>query len=212
MWVKIAAYFADSSDRYLTMLADHLKISLLAFLIAAAIAVPAGWLCVRFSRWEKVINGFFGVLRVIPSLAVLLLILPLLGTGTVPAAVALVLLAIPPILMNTAAGLRGVEPFLLETAEAMGMEPNQVWTRVRFPLAMPMVMTGLKTAAVEIISGATLAAKIGAGGLGDIIFTGIGLYRTDLLIIGGVTVAALSLTTGLLFAVIEKVLFPYNNV
>jgi osmoprotectant transport system permease protein len=75
-----------------------------------------------------------------------------------------------------------------------------------------MVLTGLKTAAVEIISSATLAAKIGAGGLGDIIFTGIGLYRTDLLIIGGVTVAALSLTTGLLFAVIEKVLFPYNNV
>ncbi len=212
MWQKISAYFAESSGRYLTMLLEHLRISLLAFAVAALIAIPAGYLCARHRRAEKLITGFFGMLRVIPSLAVLLLILPVLGTGMRSAAAALVLLAIPPILLNTAAGLNGVAPFLLETAQAMGMEPRQVWTRVRFPLAMPMVLTGLKTAAVEILASATLAAKIGAGGLGDIIFTGIGLFRTDLLIIGGVSVAALSLLTGLLFTLLEKYCFRNQSI
>ena len=117
---------------------------------------------------------------------------------------ALVLLAVPPILMNTVAGLSGVPPFMLETAEAVGMTERQVWRQVRFPLAMPMTLTGVKTAAVEIVASATLAAKIGAGGLGDLIFAGIGLYKTDLLLIGGVSVALLSLSTGLIFALLER--------
>jgi osmoprotectant transport system permease protein len=144
------------------------------------------------------------MLRVIPSLAVLLLMLPILGTGTAPATLALVLLAIPPILMNTIAGLEEVPDFLLETAAGLGMEEKQIWRRVRFPLAMPMVLTGIRTAAVELVASATLAAKIGAGGLGELIFTGIGLYRTDMLLIGGLSVALLSLSTGLLFGIIEK--------
>lgn len=211
MWGQILSYFQTGSDRFFTMLADHLKISLLALIVAVAIAVPAGFLCVRYKKTQKLITGLFSVLRVIPSLAVLLLILPILGTGTGPAAVALVLLAIPPILMNTVASLEGVPVFLLETADGMGMEPRQKWTRVRIPLALPMILTGVKTAAVEIIASATLAAKIGAGGLGDIIFTGIGLFRTDLLLIGGVTVALLSLLTGLLFSVIDRRLLRYKT-
>ena len=92
---------------------------------------------------------------------------------------ALFLRAPPPILENTIAGLRDVPPFLLETAGGMGMTGRQVWMRVRFPLALPLILTGMKTAAVEIIASATLAARIGAGGMGDLIFTGIGLFRTD---------------------------------
>lgn len=210
MWQQIVSYFQTSSDRFLTMLADHLKISLLALIAAVLIAVPAGFLCVRYRRTQRFITGLFSVLRVIPSLAVLLLILPILGTGPGPAVVALVLLAIPPILMNTIAGLQSAPSFLLETAAGMGMEPRQVWTKVRIPLALPLVLTGVKTAAVEIIASATLAAKIGAGGLGDIIFTGIGLFRTDLLLIGGVTVALLSLLTGLLFGLLDRRLLKYK--
>jgi len=178
--------------------------SLIALVIAVLIGIPAGFLCVRHPRAQKVITGLFSVLRVIPSLAVLLLMVPLLGTGTAPAVVALVLLAVPPILMNTAAGLETVPPFILETANGLGMTGAQVWQKVRFPLAMPMILTGIKTAAVEIVSSATLASKIGAGGLGDIIFAGIGLNKTELLLIGGISVALLSLTTGLLFAMLEK--------
>lgn len=204
MGALIAAYFQENSGRFWGMLSAHVRISLIALVIAVLIGVPAGFLCVRWKRAQKYIAGLFSMLRVIPSLAVLLLMVPILGTGTAPAVVALVLLAVPPVLMNTVAGLAGVPAFMLETAEAVGMTPAQVWRKVRFPLAMPMILTGVKTAAVEIVASATIASKIGAGGLGDIIFAGIGLFKTELLLIGGVSVALLSLLTGLLFAVIEK--------
>ena len=122
------------------------------------------------------------------------------------------LLAVPPILMNTVAGLEGVPEFMLETAEGVGMNPTQVWTKVRFPLAMPMILTGIKTAAVEIVASATLASEIGAGGLGDIIFAGIGLFKTELLLIVGMSVALLSLLTGLIFAIIEKSTMKHRTV
>lgn len=204
MTAQILSYFETNSARFLSMLGAHIKVSLIALLVAVLIGVPAGFLCVRHPRSQKAVTALFSILRVIPSLAVLLLMVPLIGTGTAPAVVALVLLAVPPILMNTVAGLSGVPPFMLETAEAVGMTERQVWQKIRFPLAMPMILTGVKTAAVEIVASATLAAKIGAGGLGDLIFAGIGLFKTDLLLIGGVSVALLSLSTGLIFALLER--------
>ena len=113
--------------------------------------------------------------------------------------------------MNTVAGLETVPPFILETADGLGMTGAQVWQKVRFPLAMPMILTGIKTAAVEIVASATLASKIGAGGLGDIIFAGIGLFKTELLLIGGVSVALLSLATGLLFNLLEKKIMKHRT-
>ena len=205
-------YFESNGSRFWGMLLAHIRISLIALLIAVLIGIPAGFLCVRHPRSQKFIAGLFSVLRVIPSLAILLLMVPLLGTGTAPAVVALVLLAVPPILMNTVAGLDGVPPFMLETAEGLGMTAPQVWRKVRFPLAMPMILTGIKTAAVEVVASATLASKIGAGGLGDIIFAGIGLFKTELLLIGGISVALLSLCTGLLFALLEKQTMKHRTV
>ena len=212
MTALILNYFRENSGRFWGMLAAHVQVSILALGIAVLIGVPAGFLCVRWKKAQKYITGLFSVLRVIPSLAILLLMVPIMGTGTAPAVVALVLLAVPPILMNTVAGLEGVPPFMLETAEGVGMNPTQVWTKVRFPLAMPMILTGIKTAAVEIVASATLASKIGAGGLGDIIFAGIGLFKTELLLIGGVSVALLSLLTGLLFAIVEKSTMKHRTV
>ena len=212
MTALIGNYFQENSGRFWGMLAAHVQVSILALGIAVLIGVPAGFLCVRWKKAQKYITGLFSVLRVIPSLAILLLMVPIMGTGTAPAVVALVLLAVPPILMNTVAGLEGVLPFMLETAEGVGMNPTQVWTKVRFPLAMPMILTGIKTAAVEIVASATLASKIGAGGLGDIIFAGIGLFKTELLLIGGMSVALLSLLTGLIFAIIEKSTMKHRTV
>lgn len=212
MYHQIIEYFQMNSQRYFTMLTDHLQISLCALLAAAALAVPAGFFCVRYSVLQKPVSAVFGILRIIPSLAILLLMLPVLGTGAVPAAIALILLAVPPILENTIAGLLEVPPFLLETAGAMGMTGTQIWVKVRFPLALPLILTGMKTAAVEITASATLAARIGAGGLGDLIFTGIGLFRTDLLLIGGISVALLSLSAGIFFHLLEKIIFKYKRV
>lgn len=210
MWEQMMHYFQNNMQSYLRTVGEHITISLSALLIAVLIGVPAGFICVLAKRSQKPVVSFFQVLRVIPSLAILLLLIPIMGTGIKPALVALVLLAIPPILMNTVTGLEEVPKFMLETATAHGMTPTQVWQKVRIPLALPMILTGIKTALVEVIASATLAAKIGAGGLGEIIFTGLGLYRYDLLLIGGISVAILSISASLLFEQIDRWLLKYK--
>ncbi|MNN78027.1 Carnitine transport permease protein OpuCB [compost metagenome] len=112
--------------------------------------------------------------------------------------------------MNTVAGLEEVPAFMLETAYAMGMSDWQVLWKVKLPLAAPLILTGIKTAAIEVVASATLAAKIGAGGLGSIIFTGLGLNRIDLLLIGGVSVAVLSIASGLILDGAERWMFKYK--
>lgn len=207
---QIMNYLSANLDTYLAAVAQHIRISLLALAAAVAIGIPFGYLAVRYGKYEKLIVSVFQVLRIIPSLAVLILLIPLMGTGTRPAMTALVLLAVPPILMNAAAGLHDVPAFMLETARAMGMTERQVWRTVRFPLALPLILTGIKTAMIEIIASATLASKIGAGGLGDIIFTGLGLNRTDLLLVGGVSVALLSIASALILDLTDRMLLRYQ--
>ena len=207
----ILAYFMANSAAFWSAVREHVLISAASLAVALIIAVPGGYLCVRYGGLKKTLLAVFQTLRIVPSLAVLFLLIPVMGTGFMPATAALVLLAIPPILLNTVAGLDGVPQGMLETAAGLGMTRRQVWRKVRFPLAMPMILTGVKIAVIEIIASATLAAKIGAGGLGEIIFTGLGLNRIDLLLIGGFSVSVLSLAGGLTFAVLGKALFRYRE-
>ncbi|AMD91209.1 glycine/betaine ABC transporter permease [Desulfovibrio fairfieldensis] len=207
----IIAYFMANSAAFWAAVREHVLISAASLAVALLIAVPGGYLCVRYGGLKKALLAVFQTLRIVPSLAVLFLLIPVMGTGFMPATAALVLLAVPPILLNTVAGLDGVPQDMLETAAGLGMTRRQVWRKVRFPLAMPMILTGVKIAVIEIIASATLAAKIGAGGLGEIIFTGLGLNRIDLLLIGGFSVALLSLAGGLTFAVLGKALFRYRE-
>lgn len=209
---QIIDYFTSSIDAYLTSVQQHLMISLLALMVAIVIGVPCGYAAVEHKQYEKWIISIFQALRIVPSLAVLILLIPIMGIGIKPAMTALVLLAVPPILMNTVAGLEEVPDFMLETAYGMGMTYRQVLWKVKFPLAMPMILTGIKTAMIEIVASATLASKIGAGGLGDIIFTGLGLNRTDLLLAGGISVAVLSIAAGLLFDLIDRVLLKHKYI
>ncbi|MXO81393.1 ABC transporter permease subunit, partial [Paenibacillus sp. OT2-17] len=183
---------------------------LLALLCSASVGIVLGYVTCKYKRTEKWIVSLFQVLRIMPSLAVLLLLIPIMGTGTKPALIALVLLGIPPILMNMIAGLESVPSFLLEAAHGVGMSEQQVMWRVKFPLAAPIILTGIKIAAIEVIASATLAAKIGAGGLGEIIFTGLGLNRVDLLLIGGFSVGILAITVGVMLDMSERILFKYR--
>ena len=209
---RIPQYFENNMDAYLLAIREHISLSLTALCLAILIGVPLGILCVKHRKQQKWIVGFFQVLRIIPSLAVLFMLIPVLGIGVKPAITALVLLAMPPILMNTVAALEEVPFFMLETAESLGMTEPQIWRKVRFPLALPLVLAGVKIALIEIIASATLAAMIGAGGLGRIIFTGLGLNRVDLLLIGGVTVALVAITAGILMDLLDRVLLRYKYV
>jgi osmoprotectant transport system permease protein len=199
----IFSYFSRNSGKYWTAVTQHLGISALALGIACLFAFPLGIVCARDKRLKTTITGVFATLRIIPSLAVLFLCIPILGIGLKPALTALTFLAIPPILINTTLAFSSISPSVLETARGMGMSSRRIFFLVKIPLALPLVLTGFKTAAIEVIASATLVAYIGGGGLGTLIFTGMQLMRTEFLLIGGISVALLSVLTDYLLSFME---------
>jgi osmoprotectant transport system permease protein len=198
------SYFSSNLHKFLAAIAEHFLLSGGALLVATVAGITLGVLCARNKTVNMVISGVFSAARIIPSLAILFLCLPLLGTGFKPSIAALTFLALPPILINTAVSFASVPAAVLEAAQAMGMNAVQIFFKIKAPLALPLVLAGFKTAAVEVIASASLAAYIGGGGLGVIIFTGLGLMRTELLVIGGASVALLSILVDCLLSILEK--------
>lgn len=171
----------------------HLGLTSAAWSIAVLVGLPLGYGSCRSSLIAQVAPPVFNTLRVIPGLALIAFMIPVLGTGTVPTVVALSLLALPAVLLNTLAGFRQVGSPVLESAQGLGLDAWQVFSRVELPLAMPYILTGLRIAGVEIIAGATLAAFIGGGGLGTLIVKGLSTYNFPLLLTGALPVAMLAL-------------------
>jgi osmoprotectant transport system permease protein len=195
-------YFLENQARFWEAMGQHLLLSLTALAICVLVGVPLGfWIARRANAAQAVINGF-GALRLVPSLAILFLALPYLGTGFRPALFALVILAFPPVIINTYAGIHNVDRAVVEAAFGMGMQPNQVLRQIELPLALPAVIAGIRTAAVEVIASATLAAFIGGGGLGDFITRGFAVYEPPIMLVGAIPVALLALfSEGLLSGV-----------
>lgn len=208
----MAAYIATHMSQIAAQTAAHIGISLLALAAACCIGIPCGYAASKSAGCEAVISAPFEMLRVIPSLAFLVLLIPVMGTGTAPAVTALTILAVPPVLLNTIVGFRTIPAFMLESARGIGMTERDLLFRVKVPAALPMILAGVRTALVEVIASAALAAKIGAGGLGEIIFTGLGLNRADLLVLGGVLVAVLSLGSGWIFDAVSRSVLKYKYV
>lgn len=199
MLQEIMTYFQNNSSQYLNNLLTHLMISFKALFWASLIGLPLGYVSYRIRPLADFFQMSAQLLRIIPSLAVLFLLIPLVGVGEFPALIALTFLAVPSILINTTLGFHEVPVVMKEVACGLGMNATQLFRKIEFPLALPYILNGLKLALVEILASATLATYIGAGGLGTLIFTGLGLYRVDLLFIGGATVALLSLGSIALF-------------
>lgn len=208
---EIADYFARNGKDYLALLGGHIGISFLSVLIAMLIAVPIGIAVYKSKIGSTLAERSFGVLRIVPSLAVLIILIPIMGTGVLPSVTALTILAIPPILINTIQAFQNLPKAMLEAADGMGMSTAQKFFKVKLPLAFPLMFAGIRTAVIEVIASATLASYIGAGGLGDLIFTGLSLLRYSLLIIGGGSVAILSLLTGFVLDSIFKKLTKYQR-
>ncbi|MGT2715892.1 ABC transporter permease [Streptococcus respiraculi] len=193
MWTSLVPYLQENWRQYLTYLWEHVWLSLLALIFSMVLGMSLGFLAYQKYKLRQLLTGLSSSLRVIPSLGVLFFLIPLMGVGQVPALTALVLLGLPPISFQTLVGLVQIPDSLREVGRSLGMSDRQILLKVVFPLALPHVLTGIKLALVEIIASASLATYIGAGGLGTLIFTGLGLYRFDLLFLGGGSVAALSL-------------------
>jgi len=182
----------------------HVALAASALAIAAVVALPLGVLIARTNAVRPSVLGLVNTLRVIPSLAILMLMLPLIGLGFGPALVALIVLAIPPIVVNTDLALRGVPFALVDAARGMGMTRRQLARRVEWPLAFPVAFAGIRTASVEVIASATLAAFIGGGGLGEYITAGLSTDDTQQLLLGALSVAALALGVDAVLAAIAR--------
>jgi osmoprotectant transport system permease protein len=200
-------FFLQHRQEILRATASHLYLVLISMAIAIAIAVPLGMVIVQRPALRNISLGVASVFQTIPSLALFGFLLPIPfigGIGPRTAIVALVLYALLPILRNTYVGLAGIDPAVLDAAEAMGMTPTQILFRVRLPLALSVILAGIRTATVITIGVATIAAAIGAGGLGTFIFRGVAMVSDPVILAGAVPAALLALVADQLLAWLER--------
>ena len=182
-------FFIEHRGEILSATMDHVGLVLIAMLIAIAISVPLGMLIVYHKGLQRIALGIANILQTIPSLALFGFLIPIPfigGIGKRTAIVALILYALLPILRNTYVGLTTIDPAILESAEAMGMTRRQIMLRARFPLALSVILAGIRTATILTIGVAYIAAAIGAGGLGSFIFRGVALVNDALLLAGAI--------------------------
>ncbi|WP_424813439.1 ABC transporter permease [Roseococcus sp. YIM B11640] len=183
---------------------EHLLLSVVGLALGIAVAVPLGLAVAHRPRLAELAIASSGLLRTVPSLAVLAALLPLLGVGFTPSVIALALVAVPPVLVNLLAGLRAADPAAVAAARGIGMSPGQVLFRVELPLALPLLFSGLRVAAVQVVSAAALATFIGGGGLGDLVTQGLALLDTGRMLLGAASIAALALLTEAGFGLLER--------
>ncbi len=201
-------FFSENGSDFLLKMWEHIYISIISVILGTVLAVPLGILLTRIQKLANVVLGVIGILQTIPSFAILALIIPLLGVGKMPAIVALWIYSLMPILRNTYIGIHGVNKDLKEAGKGMGMTQWEQITLVEIPLAMPVIMAGVRLSTVFVIGWATLASYIGAGGLGDYIFSGMNLYRPDLILAGAIPVTILALLTDLFLGKVEEWVTP----
>lgn len=200
-------FFLSHRSEILDATLDHLTLVLISMALAIAIAVPLGMLIVQHRHLRSIALGIASVFQTIPSLALFGFLIPIPfigGIGRRTAIVALVLYALLPILRNTYVGLTGIDPAILEAAEAMGMTNSQILLRVRFPLALSIILAGIRTATVITIGVATIAAAIGAGGLGTFIFRGVAMVSDAVILAGAIPAALLALLADLFLGLLER--------
>lgn len=202
------SFFTENSADILLKTWEHFYISFSALLLGVAIAVPLGIMLSKTKKIAKIVLTVTSVLQTVPSLALLAIMIPFLGVGKVPAIVALCIYSLLPILNNTFIGMQSVNQNIKAAGTAMGMTPMQSMRMVELPLAMPIIMSGIRLSAVYVISWATLASYIGAGGLGDFIFNGLNLYKTELIVGGALLVTALALLVDFLLSRFERFMIP----
>lgn len=193
---------------YPGLVLTHVELSVLALLIAVAIALPVALLVRNSPLATTTAINIGNIGRAVPSLAILSLALPLLGFGFAPALIALAALSVPPILINATTGLREVDRDIINAGRGMGLSGSQILTRIQLPIAAPVIFTGIRSAAVMVVASATLATFIGGGGLGDLIVEGFQRGDPAILLVGALSVAILAIITEVGFGILERTFTP----
>ncbi len=205
-------YLLNNFDTVLALTGEHLTMIGIALLISIVIALPLGVLLARSPRLATFIVGLLGILYTIPSIALLILLLPIFGLNQRTVIAALVIYTQIILVRNTITGLQGVPAVMLEAARGMGMNGWQRWWQVQFPLSLPVILAGVRIATVVAIGIATIGAKFSAGGLGVLLFEGIAQNRYDKIVGGSLVIALLALVLNRLLLVMEAYFDPDQHI
>ena len=206
--MSILNYFVNNLNLILKLTVEHIKITVIAVSISTVIGVAIGILITRFRRAATPVIGIAGIIYTIPSLALFGMLIPFIGIGIKPALIALILYSQLALIRNTFVGIVHIDSAIREAGRGMGMSPLQFLRMVELPVALPVIMAGIRTAAVMNIGTATIAAYIGAGGLGWLIFRGIASVNTEQIVAGALPVTLLAIGVDFLFVLLETVLTP----
>lgn len=204
----MSAFIAQHGSELLEKTWQQIYISAISLFLGIIVAVPISVILLKFPKTAKVVIALASMLQTIPALALLAMMIPFFGVGRVPAIIALFLYSLMPIMRNTYVGLIDVNPDTIDSARGLGMTKMQLILKVDIPLAMPVIMSGIRLSAIYVIAWATLASYIGAGGLGDFIFNGLSLYQPDLIFGGTIPVIILALLADYLLGQLEKKFSP----
>ena len=202
------AFLQEYGSQLLSKAVEHFYISMFALLLAIVVAVPLGILLSKTQRTANVVLTVAGVLQTIPTLAVLAIMIPIFGVGKTPAIVALFIYVLLPILNNTVLGVKNIDKNVIQAGQSMGMTKFQLMKDVEMPLALPLIISGIRLSSVYVISWATLASYVGAGGLGDLVFNGLNLYQPPMIISAAILVTLLALIVDFLLSLVEKWVVP----
>lgn len=202
--MKLLQFFADNGSYILEKVGEHLYLAGIAVLLACAVGIPVGFLITNNKRVASIVVGIANTIQTIPSLALFAFAISVFGIGADNAICALFLYALLPIIKNTLIGIRNVSPTMIEAARGMGMSRAQIMFQVEVPLAISVIMGGVRIATVTAIGIATIATLIGAGGLGQLIYQGIGMMNYEMIFAGAICSAALALLADFLLGLVEK--------
>lgn len=204
IYMQLIQIFWERRDFFATCLAEHIRISLTAVICAGVLGILAGVLISRHKKAAGIVLGIINVVYTIPSISLLGFLIPFTGIGNKTAIIALTVYGLLPIVRNTYTGLTNVDASILEVAEGLGTDTGQMLLRIRFPLALPVIISGFRNMVVMIIAMGGIASFIGAGGLGAAIYRGITTYNMTLTAAGSVLIALLALISDWLLARAEK--------
>lgn len=201
-------FLSENHEEVMTSIIGHIQLVVISVLIGIIISIPLGIFLTRHKKLASPVLAAAGAIQTIPGLVMLGIALIVFGIGMFPALVVLSLYAILPILRNTYAGIIGVNQRYIEAARGIGMTNTQILFHVELPLSIPSIISGIRISAVYIVSWATIAGLIGAGGLGDLIWTGLSTYKTNYILAGAIPSAILAFLISGLMGILERIIMP----
>lgn len=206
--ISVLDFFNSRHSQIIKLIGQHIQLTLIAVSLAIIIGVPLGILITRVKRLSSPIIGLANVVQAVPSLALLGFLVPFLGIGSKPAVVMVILYSLLPIVKNSYTGLINIDEDILEAAKGMGMTESQILMKVQLPLAMSVIMAGIRISAVTAVGLMTIAAFIGAGGLGYLVFSGVQTVNNEMILAGAIPACLLALLMDYAIGRLEKITVP----